>query len=74
MLFDFQRKEVKYMAKDRITPCKFYISFGDCSKGREANHNGYCQKCNKYVPRTKEKHINRKKKELEKIKRNERYE
>lgn len=61
------------MAKDRITPCKFYISFGECNKGREANHSGYCQKCNKYIPRVKEKHINRKKKELEKIKRNEVY-
>ena len=61
------------MAKDRITPCKYYISFGNCSKSREANHNGYCQKCSKYIPRTKERHLNRKKEKLEKIKSSERF-
>lgn len=42
-------------------------------KRREAEHNGYCQKCDKYVPRARERHINRKKQELEKIRKNERY-
>lgn len=33
----------KAMAKDRITPCKYYVAFGECSKNIDANHNGYCQ-------------------------------
>lgn len=56
------------MAHDRVTPCKYYLCKGNCSKGREANHTGYCQKCNKYEPRCKVKRINRKKEKLEKIK------
>lgn len=55
------------MAKDRETPCLYYICAGQCQKGREANHKHYCQKCDKYKPRCRERHINRKKKELEKI-------
>lgn len=61
------------MAKDRQTSCKYYIAFGECSKGREANHKGYCQKCGKYVPRVKERHLNRKKQKLEKIRGNDQY-
>ena len=59
------------MAYDRITPCKHYLCKGKCSKGREANHTGYCQKCNKYEPRCKVKRINRKKEKIEKIKKKE---
>ena len=59
------------MAKDRITPCKYYVCVCKCAKGREAEHNGYCQKCGKYVPRVRERHLNKKKQELEKIKRRE---
>lgn len=55
------------MAHDRITPCEFYICKGKCSKGRDSDHNGYCQKCNKYRPRCKAKRINRKKEKLENI-------
>lgn len=55
------------MAKDRETPCMYYVCAGECSKGREANHTRYCQKCDKYVPRAKMKHVNRKKQELDKI-------
>lgn len=61
------------MAKDRITPCKFYVCVNLCEKGRKADYNGYCQKCNKYIPRVKEKHLNRKKQELEKIRKNDQY-
>lgn len=61
------------MAKDRSIPCKYYIAFGMCSKSREANHNGYCQKCNKYVPRVRERHKNLKKEKLEKIRKNDVY-
>ncbi|SEU28871.1 hypothetical protein SAMN05443270_4632 [Lacrimispora sphenoides] len=60
------------MAKDRETPCKYYICAGKCEKGREADHKGYCQKCDKYLPRARVRHINIKKKKLDKIKRNER--
>jgi hypothetical protein len=35
------------MAKLRETVCKYYVSAGVCKKGREASHNGYCQKCDK---------------------------
>lgn len=55
------------MAHDRNTSCKFYICKGECSKGRDSDHNGYCQKCNKYGPRCKAKRINRKKEKLENI-------
>lgn len=61
------------MAKDRIEPCESYICKGQCKKGREADHNGYCQKCNKYRPRVRRRHLNKKKQELEKIRKNERY-
>ena len=61
------------MARDRVEPCKSYICKGQCKKGREADHNGYCQKCGKYKPRIGKKHINKKKQALEKIRKNERY-
>ena len=49
------------MAKLRETPCKYYVAFGECSKGRKACHAGYCQHCDKYYPRAKVRHINKKK-------------
>ena len=61
------------MAKDRIEPCKFYICAGQCTKGRDANHKGYCQKCSKYVPRVRKKHTNQKKQKIEKIRKEEGY-
>ncbi len=63
------------MAKDRITICEHYKSFGEtCGKGRRAEHNGYCQKCDKYKPRIRERHLNKKKQKLDKIRRTEKYE
>ena len=59
------------MAKDRIEPCKYYICKDNCSKGRQADHKGYCQKCSKYGPRAKVKHKNMKKEKLNKIRRND---
>ena len=59
------------MAKDKETPCLYYVCAGECEKGRKAEHNGYCQKCDQYVPRAKEKHINRKKEKLKKIREKE---
>ena len=61
------------MAKDKIEPCQFYICKGECSKGRKADHNGYCQKCGAYIPRIRKKHINIKKQKLEQIKKKEFY-
>lgn len=55
------------MAKDRIEPCKHYVCLHVCVKGREAEHNGYCQKCNKYEPRVRQRHLNEKKRKLDKI-------
>lgn len=55
------------MAKTRETVCIHYVSIGVCKKGREASHNGYCQKCDKYYPRAKVHHINMKKKKLNDI-------
>lgn len=59
------------MAKDRLTPCLFYICKGECEKGRDAEHDGYCQRCDKYKPRAKEHHVNQKKQKLEKIRKRE---
>lgn len=61
------------MAKDRETVCIYYESIGKCKKGREASHKGYCQHCNKYYPRARVRHINVKKKKLDKLRREERY-
>ena len=62
------------MARDRQTPCLYYICAGECEKGREANHNTYCQKCGKYQPRARVRHLNKKKQKLDKIRKNEKYE
>lgn len=32
------------MVKDRIDPCESYICKSECKKGRDADHNVYCQK------------------------------
>lgn len=56
------------MSKYRETPCKFYLACGECSKGREAHHKTYCQHCDKYMPRAKVRHINKKKQYNEKQK------
>lgn len=61
------------MAKDREIVCMYYIAAGKCKKGREAYHERYCQKCNKYYPRARVKSINKKKQKLLKIRENERY-
>lgn len=55
------------MAYDRETPCLYYICAGLCTKDRKADHAHYCQKCNKYKPRARVKHINRKKEKLDRI-------
>ena len=61
------------MAKDRIEPCIYYVCAGECSKGRSANYSGYCQKCDKYIPRARIKHLNQKKQKLQKIRESEKY-
>ena len=65
------REDVIALAKDRITPCLYYICAGKCQKGREAEHSGYCQKCDKYKPRIRERYLNQKKQKLDKIRRSE---
>lgn len=59
------------MAKARETPCLYYICKGECSKNRQAEHKGYCQRCDKYKPRVRERHLNVKKQKLTKIKKEE---
>lgn len=60
------------MSKDRQNTCKHYICANHpCEKGREAEHNGYCQRCDKYEPRAHIKHLNLKKEKLNKIKEKE---
>lgn len=54
------------MCKNKETPCKYYLSFGECSKSREAEHKGYCKHCDKYCPRSRVRHINKKKQYNEK--------
>ncbi|HIS48619.1 MAG TPA: hypothetical protein IAB46_13910 [Candidatus Scybalocola faecigallinarum] len=49
------------MAKYREVPCKYYVALGQCQKGREAEHKGYCQHCGKYEPRAKVRSLNKKK-------------
>lgn len=53
------------MARDRLTVCESNVAFCVCKKNRNANHKGYCQTCDKYRPRCKECHINKKKQELD---------
>lgn len=48
------------MARFREVPCLFYVCHGDCKKGRDADHNGYCQKCDKYKARAKVHSVNKK--------------
>lgn len=57
--------------KDRETPCLFYICKGSCKKGRKAEHTGYCQRCDIYKPRVRERHLNKKKQYLDKLKRSD---
>lgn len=59
------------MAKDRQTPCVSYICKGECSKGREADHAGYCQHCDLYKPRARVRYLNKKKLKLDKIRKKE---
>ena len=59
------------MAKDRLNVCEYYECVGKCKKGREANHKGYCQICDKYKPRARIKHPNIKKQKLNKIREKE---
>lgn len=47
------------MAKYREAVCMYYIALGQCKKGREAGHEHYCQKCDKYEPRAKTLNPNR---------------
>ena len=49
------------MSKYRETPCKFYQSYGSCTKGRTAQHKGYCQHCDTYSPGARLRHLNKKK-------------
>lgn len=62
------------MAKTRETICLYYICAGKCDKGRKADHNHYCQICDKYKPRARIKNINKKKEKINKIKKNEKIE
>lgn len=59
------------MAKTRETPCLYYICAGQCQKGREADHAHYCQKCEKYYPRARVRHLNQKKAKLDKLRKEE---
>lgn len=60
------------MAKDRQTPCVSYLSEKNpCKKDRIAEHSGYCQKCDKYEPRSKVRHLNLKKEKIRKIREKE---
>lgn len=55
------------MAKYREIPCRFYMAYGVCKKGREASHKKYCQHCDKYYPRAKVKCINKKRQMKDKM-------
>ena len=55
------------MSKFRETPCKNYICNSECKIGRKAEYSGYCQHCDKYIPRAKLHFINKKRERIEKI-------
>ena len=57
------------MAKDRLTPCLFYVAKGNCKKGREAEHKSYCQRCDKYRPRVRKRYLNKKKQIIDQLNR-----
>lgn len=59
------------MAIYRETVCTHYIALGECKKGRDADHAHYCQKCGKYYPRAKVKHVNKKRDKLQRLKKRE---
>ena len=59
------------MAHYRETVCAYYVAAGQCRKGRQASHQHYCQKCDKYMPRARVRHMNQKKKKLEGIRKRE---
>ncbi len=48
------------MAQYREVVCIHYMALGQCKKGRNAGHEHYCQKCDKYYPRAKGIQKNRK--------------
>ena len=54
------------MAKYREVPCRYYLAWGKCEKGREACHRTYCQHCGKYEPRAKVRTRNKEKEYNEK--------
>ena len=49
------------MATYREVPCVRYRSHGICTKHRNVDHYGYCQRCDKYYPMAKVRSINKKK-------------
>jgi hypothetical protein len=52
MIYSLYQKEERYfIMRDRLAVCEYYICKGECKKGRNAEQNGYCQKCGKYRPR-----------------------
>ena len=60
------------MAKTRETPCVNYVCAGQCmipTRADKASMKGYCQTCDKYRPRAKVRHENRKKRELDRLNR-----
>ena len=57
------------MAKYREIPCRYYVAFGICEKGRKASQKSYCQHCGKYEPRAKVRCVNKKKQYNEKMRR-----
>ena len=61
------------MAKLRETPCEYYVCAGQYKKEREADHYHYCQHCDKYRPRARVRHLNKKKQKLDKIRQKECY-
>ncbi len=56
------------MATDRQMPC---IYGGLCNQGKTSSFS--CAKCSIYSPRVRERHLNKMKKEFEKIQKKERY-
>lgn len=51
------------MSKDRLAPCIYYISFGECEKGKMANMKRICKTCKHYQPRKGFKAVDKRREE-----------
>ncbi len=64
-----QDERLVYCAYPRIEKHHVNIIFAWVNAKKGENYKGYCQKCDKYYPRVRVRHLNIKKQKLDKIRR-----